>query len=197
MQPDPVGGVPGWIVAGLGLGGAAALLVSVLFVLGERLFPTAVPTGTGREAGENRRRAEIRRFLDAVGEPYLEDHAVAGFEVAFFLPERGVAITFDARQYFLLEGAGIHPVLVEHEMPGDQIAGRLPFETPPVDLRGAARPAGPTAYEVLGLTPSADPEAVRAAYRRRVKEAHPDHGGDLETFARVREAYTAARERAG
>ncbi|MEG0902186.1 MAG: J domain-containing protein, partial [Clostridia bacterium] len=29
-------------------------------------------------------------------------------------------------------------------------------------------------FEVLGLTPSADAQAVRAAYRQKVKACHPD-----------------------
>lgn len=45
------------------------------------------------------------------------------------------------------------------------------------------------AYRRLGLEPGADEAAVRAAYRERVKEAHPDRGGDEETFKRVTEAY--------
>jgi len=52
------------------------------------------------------------------------------------------------------------------------------------------------AYEVLGLEPGAGPEAVRAAYRERVKDAHPDTpGGSAEEFIRVREAYEYLRER--
>jgi hypothetical protein len=52
---------------------------------------------------------------------------------------------------------------------------------------------GPTpreAYGVLGLDPGADEGTVREAYRRRIKEVHPDtDGGDEEQFKRVREAY--------
>jgi curved DNA-binding protein CbpA len=44
-------------------------------------------------------------------------------------------------------------------------------------------------HEVLGVEPDADREAVEAAYKRRVKEAHPDHGGSVAEFRRVREAY--------
>ena len=52
------------------------------------------------------------------------------------------------------------------------------------------------AYAVLGLEPGAGPEAVREAYRERVKEAHPDTpGGSSEEFIRVREAYEYLRER--
>jgi ferredoxin len=44
---------------------------------------------------------------------------------------------------------------------------------------------------VLGVEHGADEAAVERAYRRRVKEAHPDHGGSQRAFARVRAAYDA------
>jgi len=44
-------------------------------------------------------------------------------------------------------------------------------------------------FAVLGVDPGADEAAVERAYRRRVKESHPDHGGSLEEFRRVRAAY--------
>ncbi len=50
-------------------------------------------------------------------------------------------------------------------------------------------------YEVLGVEPDADDEAVRTAYRRRAKETHPDQGGSAEEFQRVQTAY--ARIQAG
>ena len=46
-------------------------------------------------------------------------------------------------------------------------------------------------FEVLGVEPGADEEAIERAYRERVKESHPDHGGTPEEFQRVREAYDA------
>ncbi|GAA0202706.1 ferredoxin Fer [Halobaculum roseum] len=47
-------------------------------------------------------------------------------------------------------------------------------------------------YDVLGLDADADDTEIERAYRRRVKEAHPDRGGSFEEFQRVREAYEAA-----
>jgi DnaJ-domain-containing protein 1 len=46
------------------------------------------------------------------------------------------------------------------------------------------------AYRTLGLDPGADEEAVREAYRDRVKEVHPDTpSGDEDEFKRVNRAY--------
>ncbi|WP_248516415.1 DnaJ domain-containing protein [Salinarchaeum laminariae] len=42
---------------------------------------------------------------------------------------------------------------------------------------------------VLGVRSDADADAVRDAYREKVKETHPDRGGSTESFKRVNEAY--------
>ncbi|WP_299262128.1 ferredoxin Fer [Halorientalis sp.] len=44
-------------------------------------------------------------------------------------------------------------------------------------------------FDVLGIEPDADDAAIRDAYRRRVKEAHPDRGGSAREFRRVKNAY--------
>jgi ferredoxin len=44
-------------------------------------------------------------------------------------------------------------------------------------------------FDVLGIDPDADDATVRDAYRRRVKDAHPDRGGSAREFQRVKEAY--------
>lgn len=43
-------------------------------------------------------------------------------------------------------------------------------------------------YAVLGVRPGDAPERIRDAYMDRIKETHPDHGGDPREFQRVREA---------
>jgi len=48
-------------------------------------------------------------------------------------------------------------------------------------------------FEVLGLDPAADDEKIEEAYRRRVKQAHPDQGGSIEQFRAVRTAYERLR----
>lgn len=50
------------------------------------------------------------------------------------------------------------------------------------------------ACEELGVDPDADEEELRCAYRRRVKETHPDRGGSEAAFRRVQEAYDHLRE---
>ena len=45
------------------------------------------------------------------------------------------------------------------------------------------------AYDILGLAADATPAEVKAAYRRRVTEAHPDQGGSAAEFIKVRAAY--------
>lgn len=59
--------------------------------------------------------------------------------------------------------------------------------------RPGAEPAGAMspdeAYRRLGLERTADEAEVQRAYREKVKEVHPDRGGDEEAFRKVNEAY--------
>ena len=51
-------------------------------------------------------------------------------------------------------------------------------------------PSREEAYETLGLDPEAGEDEVKQAYRRRVKEVHPDTpSGDEDEFKRVTQAY--------
>lgn len=190
--------LPVWLLAGLALGAAIAGLFAGVFAAGERLFPSPNQSTTGPGiSGDTRRRKEIRAFLRAAGERFAEDHQLGETTVEFYLPERDVAITFDAQAYFRLEATDTFVVLCEHEMPGANLGRRLPFEiedgtvignptTDPVDA----------AFAALGVSRSADTETVKSAYREQVKAVHPDQGGDEEAFKQLREAYTTAKNHA-
>jgi len=51
-------------------------------------------------------------------------------------------------------------------------------------------------FSLLDIPPDATEDEIRAAYRRKVKEWHPDYGGDDESFVRLREAYAYAIDHA-
>jgi hypothetical protein len=198
VHPEWLPWLPPWLVWGLVAGGLATVFVAGVFLIGGRLFPDD-PTPSGRRVdGSTRRRAEIRSYLREIAEPFAEDHEVHDRTVEFYLPGRDVALTFDARAYFELERAGTYTVLCEYEMPGRALGRRLPFEVP--EIGGESDPHGgdpvSTAFEHLGLSRDASLDEVRSAYRDRVKQVHPDHGGTQAEFKRLRKAYATAREHA-
>jgi ferredoxin len=47
-------------------------------------------------------------------------------------------------------------------------------------------------FEILGVDRDADEAAIVRAYRQRVKDVHPDHGGTVEEFKLVQTAYEEA-----
>ncbi|QLG63370.1 J domain-containing protein [Halorarum salinum] len=81
---------------------------------------------------------------------------------------------------------------------GRRAGGTANARAGPGDTRGS--PAAGTgmpvreAYRELGLSPGASRGDVKRAYRERVKETHPDSGGDEEAFKRVNRAYDALRD---
>ncbi|RKT35610.1 DnaJ-like protein [Microbacterium sp. AG1240] len=50
-------------------------------------------------------------------------------------------------------------------------------------------PVSASAYEVLGVTADVDDEALRRAYRLRLRQTHPDTGGDAAVFVQVQRAW--------
>lgn len=196
MLLEALPGLPPWLVAGLTLGLVASLVVAGIFVAAESIFPTAPRSTAYRIDGTVRRRDEIRTFLHAIGEPFVEDYDLSGTTVAFYLTDRDVAITFDPQVYFRLGTDDAHVVFCEHEMPGSQLGRRLPFEVDETVFTPPTSDPVRAAFATLGLGPDAGADSVKAAYREKVKDVHPDLGGDEETFRRVREAYATARDHA-
>lgn len=50
-------------------------------------------------------------------------------------------------------------------------------------------PLSASAYDVLAVDPAADDEALRKAYRLRLRQTHPDTGGDAAVFVQVQRAW--------
>jgi hypothetical protein len=50
-------------------------------------------------------------------------------------------------------------------------------------------PLSSSAYEVLGVDPTADEDTLRKAFRLRLRQTHPDTGGDAATFVQVQRAW--------
>jgi hypothetical protein len=55
----------------------------------------------------------------------------------------------------------------------------------------------PPYLQALELTLPCTEKQVLAAYRRRVKELHPDHGGDLKQFLQLQKHFEQAMHLAG
>ena len=56
-------------------------------------------------------------------------------------------------------------------------------------------PEAQSIWSVLGVSRDVTESELKAAYRRRALETHPDHGGDEATFRRVLHAYVEAQRR--
>nr|WP_210388036.1 MULTISPECIES: J domain-containing protein [unclassified Ciceribacter] len=49
-------------------------------------------------------------------------------------------------------------------------------------------------YKMLGIERDADEQAVKTAYRKAAKSAHPDSGGDAEQFSRLQAAFDLLKD---
>jgi ferredoxin len=52
-------------------------------------------------------------------------------------------------------------------------------------------------FDVLSVEPDADEAEIKEAYRERIKNAHPDHGGSAREFQLVRAAYEEIKDGGG
>jgi hypothetical protein len=55
-------------------------------------------------------------------------------------------------------------------------------------------PLSASAYDVLEVDPAIDTESLRKAYRRRLRQTHPDTGGDAIAFVQVQRAWQLVGE---
>ena len=184
--------LPAWLSAGLLLGAILTGVIGVVFLIGIRRFPSGGPHEAAGSSITDRRRRALARYLREAGEVVHTQVEVAGVTVAVYLPFRDVALVFAPDVYFTLREASTQVVLCELEARPAAIARRLPFLTPP-HRSGPVRSRPSDAHAVLGVPVDADIETLRDAYRRRVKDCHPDQGGDPAEFARVQRAYEEAR----
>ncbi|CAN5227383.1 hypothetical protein BH09MYX1_BH09MYX1_49750 [soil metagenome] len=67
------------------------------------------------------------------------------------------------------------------------------------ESQGAPRadgvPSPDSIWGILGITRDATMDDLKAAYRKRARETHPDHGGSAEAFQRVLRAHREAKAR--
>jgi hypothetical protein len=97
--------------------------------------------------------------------------------VAFGLPALGyVFLALDVRRYL----RSLRRALVV-------VAAAATRRTPDWALRDQ-----PPCLQALEIALPCTEEQVLAAYRRRVKELHPDHGGDLQQFLRLQKHFEQA-----
>lgn len=66
-------------------------------------------------------------------------------------------------------------------------------QTPRAEIAASSPPG--SIWAILGVARNATLADVKAAYRKRALETHPDHGGDAEEFKRVVRAYREAQKR--
>lgn len=59
----------------------------------------------------------------------------------------------------------------------------------PAEARTTKRPPDRSAWDVLGISRDATLDEIKRAYRIRVRETHPDHGGNVDEFRLVQRAY--------
>ncbi len=71
------------------------------------------------------------------------------------------------------------------------LVGREAMEGVIKSLGVSAKRSWPKHYTVLGISPEVSDVLVKAVYKVRAREAHPDTGGSGKAFKRVQQAYEA------
>lgn len=81
------------------------------------------------------------------------------------------------------------PILLSVCICGSLIRGNAKSESAEGQTNGANGPTEADFYVILGVEKSCSQQELKLAYRTRVKETHPDVGGDPEEFKLVQLAY--------
>jgi hypothetical protein len=114
----------------------------------------------------------------------------------------GAASTYDEALAAAEEAAGTSLVVTESEWARAWM--RILREQPPWPSRVRARASAPRAepadaalsvWAVLGVAPGVTEADLKAAFRKRALEVHPDRGGDAAAFRRLLRAYEEAKRR--
>ena len=189
MHPLVLATVPAWLSTGLLMGAILTLIIGVVFILGIWRYPDRVHPTTSGVSVTDRRRHTLVQYLRDAGETVHTEVTVGDVPVAVYLPARDVAFVFAPGAYFALRETSTQVILCELEARPAAIAQQLPF----IDAPRRVDPELSEALAILGVPHDADEATVRAAYRSRVKDCHPDRGGDPAEFAQVRRAYERAQ----
>nr|WP_230531571.1 DnaJ domain-containing protein [Microvirga roseola] len=193
------------------VGGIAALGLAALFGLRGRLELAFLIGGFGAwllgwsgfgipgfGRGSQKSAGSVSRVRSALIEMEL-DHDTGDMDGSV------LAGAFSGRRLSALGEAELQALLAECQA-GDPDGGRLleayldrrfpqwrggagteeQAETPPRPSSGAM--SQEEAYQVLGIEPGADPDAIRQAHRDLMKKLHPDQGGSTYLASRVNQA---------
>ncbi len=71
-----------------------------------------------------------------------------------------------------------------------------PPPPPPADAGARGETAASSLWQVLGVSSRASDEEIKAAFRKKALELHPDQGGEADAFRALFRAYEEARRRA-
>ena len=70
------------------------------------------------------------------------------------------------------------------------LIGQAPHPQSDPQKRPNVAPHPQTAYEILGISPEANADEIKAAYRQKISEYHPDKvahlGAELQSFAKLK-----------
>ncbi len=190
------------VAVGAVLGGIAVLLTALAAAFEPLLVFLAVPfgaagyliwyQGTGRLAARARREARAGRTAERGrrrGRPPGEDGTRSDGAGPRWADSEAADRRARARRRAAEASAGVRSDSGTKGTSFGRDRGRSSRERrrPPDNERAMT---DREARSVLGVDRDSDEEAVRTAYRERVKETHPDtDGGDEEAFKRVTAAY--------